>query len=142
MLICKGQKMSNFIFFIIVALYIYYNKSDEDCKGQKLSVSILVSRLGQIVIVFPVLNCLTFINVRLVLSLLPSIIVIMSMTTQSSSCSLRHKSPIFIFSPRLFKYIISQMEILYRTNYVRSILISDGAWIKASQCGAFDQWHL
>tara|TARA_Y100001937_G_scaffold127121_1_gene198332 strand:+ start:1730 stop:1897 length:168 start_codon:yes stop_codon:yes gene_type:complete len=46
MLICKGQKMSNFIFFIIVALYIYYNESDEDCKGQKLSVSTLVSQLG------------------------------------------------------------------------------------------------
>ena len=96
MLICKGQKMSNFIFSSIVVLYLYYNSLVEECKGQNLSVSTLVSRLGQIVIVFPVLNCLTFINVRLVLSLLPSIIVIMSMTTQSSSCSLRHKSPIFI----------------------------------------------
>lgn len=38
--------MSNFIILFIVALYIYYNKSDEECKGQNLSVSTLVSQLG------------------------------------------------------------------------------------------------
>ena len=38
MLICKGQKMSNFIFSSIVALYLYYNSLVEKCKGQKLSV--------------------------------------------------------------------------------------------------------
>jgi len=54
MLICKGQKMSNFIFSSIVVLYLYYNTLVEECKGQKLSVLILVSQCDGKEEIFPV----------------------------------------------------------------------------------------
>jgi len=51
--------MSNFVFSSIVVLYLYYNELVEECKGQKLSVSTLVSQLGGKALVYPVVILLT-----------------------------------------------------------------------------------
>jgi len=48
--------MSNFVFSSIVVLYLYYNGLAEECKGQKLSVLILVSQLDGKVKILPVLR--------------------------------------------------------------------------------------